>query len=35
MLGAQMAAVHMSMMNYVDEFARLDTHPNRKWLSGL
>lgn len=23
MLGAQMAAVHMSMMNYVDEFARL------------
>ena len=24
MLGAQIAAVHMSMMNYVDEFARLD-----------
>ena len=24
MLGAQLAAVHMSMMNYVDEFARLD-----------
>jgi hypothetical protein len=24
MLAAQMAAVHMSMMNYVDEFARLD-----------
>ena len=27
MLGAQMAAVHMSMLNYVDEFARLDHTP--------
>ena len=35
MLVAQMAAVHMSMMTYVDEFAHSDTHPNRKWLSGL
>ena len=26
MLGAQMAAVHMSTMNYVDEFARLWKH---------
>jgi len=27
MLGAQMVAVHMSMMNYVDELARLDHTP--------
>jgi len=30
MLGAQMAAVHMSMMNYVDELARLDHTPDPK-----
>ena len=37
MLGAEMAAVHMSMMNYVDEFARLDhtLNPTRKWLCRL
>jgi hypothetical protein len=30
MLGAQMAAVHMSMMNYVDEFARLGHTPQQE-----
>ena len=30
MLGAQMAALHMSMMNYVDEFARLGHTPQQE-----
>lgn len=30
MLGAQMAALHMSMMNYVDEFARLEHTPQQE-----
>ena len=30
MLGAQMAALHMSMMNYVDEFARLRHTPQQE-----
>ena len=30
MLGAQMAALHMSMMNYIDEFARLGHTPQQE-----
>ena len=30
MLGAQMAALHMSMMNYVEEFARLGHTPQQE-----